>query len=118
MLDPDNPIYLLERGILFEKTHAINKAIEDFNAVIRLDQNNDQAWYNLANAHFSKSEYLMSIEYYSQAIALSPDKSDFYYNRSLAYYYSKDLESACFDMKMAESLGNIKAGRFIQRYCR
>jgi len=116
-LDPGNPEYILERGILYEKINEIDRAIEDFNTVLLLDENNDQAWYNLANAFFLKSEYETSIEYYSQAIILNPSKPDLYYNRSLAYFYLKEIEKACIDMRKAQSLGNRKASHFISTHC-
>jgi tetratricopeptide (TPR) repeat protein len=117
MLDPRNPEYLLERGILYERIQEIDLAIEDFNAVIHLDENNGQAWYNLANAYFLKNQYHTSIEYYTQAIHLSPNMPEMYYNRSLAHYYLRDTEKACADMRKALSLGSKNASEFIGKYC-
>jgi tetratricopeptide (TPR) repeat protein len=117
LLDPDNSEYYLERGILLEKVDEIDLAMKDFKTALTLSDNNFKAWYNLANAFFLQNNYKASIEYYSQAIDLNPEIPYLYYNRSLAYYYLKDMGNACNDMKKAQSLGYNKSSQFILLNC-
>jgi len=117
MLDPQTYEYYLERGMLYLKINEIDQAITDFKTALNLDNQDYQIWYNLANAHFIKEEYLTSLEYYSQAIYLNPNMADLYYNRSLTYFYLKETEKACEDMDKSQSLGNKNAIHFILNNC-
>jgi tetratricopeptide (TPR) repeat protein len=116
-LDTENSDYYLERGMLYLKTDMLDHAIRDFKSALNLDNNHYKIWYNLANAYFLKEEYQTSLEYYSQAIHLNPNMSELYYNRSLSYFYLNDIERACEDMAISQSLGNTNAVQFLQKNC-
>jgi len=116
-LDPGNPEYYLERGMIFEKIEALDKAVSDFEAALRYDDANFQIWYNLANAHFLMENYLSSVEAYSRAIDLESGKPELYYNRAIAHFYIKEMDKACEDMNKAKVLGMTSTNRFLSKYC-
>lgn len=68
------PLYhtLLNRGYAFEETGQYDRAIQDYDHVIRLKPNDAKAFYNRGNAYESKKLYDRAILDFDQAIRLKP----------------------------------------------
>jgi tetratricopeptide (TPR) repeat protein len=62
-----------------------DKAVEALNNAIRHDPQFAKAYYLLGMTRSCQGEYAAAIGHYSQAIALRPDKSSYYFCRARAY---------------------------------
>ena len=82
-----------------------DRAIEDYNKAIALDQNDAKAYYNRGVAYDGKGQYDGAIEDYNKAIALDPNLADAYNNRGLAYAIKGDMGRAISDFQKACDMG-------------
>ena len=71
-----------ERGLAWQDKQEYDKAIADFNEVIRLDAEYDRAYYNRGLAWQSKQEYDKAIADFNEAIRLDPRQAYSYHNRA------------------------------------
>ncbi len=58
-------------------------AIEDFNAVLRINPNNARAYSNRGLAKYRLGQYDAAIEDYNAALRINPDDAEVYYNRGI-----------------------------------
>ncbi|MEZ5083831.1 MAG: TonB family protein [Bacteroidales bacterium] len=92
--------------------HAISIGVELLNEeVVKL-------YFLIAKEYMNRSLYSRAIELYSEAVKLTPDDPDIYYNRGVAFSHSGDNESACNDWRMAKYLGLESASNIINEKCR
>ncbi|MDX1574953.1 MAG: tetratricopeptide repeat protein, partial [Kiloniellales bacterium] len=73
------------RGASYRNLGRYNKAIEDYDAAIRLNPDYATAFYNRGIAYDRKGFYGLAIDDFDTAIRLDPDLSDAYNQRGLAY---------------------------------
>ena len=53
-----------------------------------------------------------------KSIELDPNNDNAYVNRGLAYFYLKQMNSACRDWQKASDMGNEKATEAVEQYCK
>lgn len=113
---PGNPLshYLLGFAYAKEAKRAILKdeingyyelAIAEFIETIRLDQDFQLAYLDLANAYYAIGYYEVAVKYYKKAIALGED-SGVYNNLSTAYLQSGKYDEAIAACKRALCMGS------------
>ncbi|MCF0175800.1 MAG: tetratricopeptide repeat protein [Bacteroidales bacterium] len=100
-----------------DKQYDYSEAIADLKAAIAMVPDLPYLWFNLGNLSTLSSDFISSVEDYSQAIRLYPYMGDAYYNRGLVLIYLKDKEKGCIDLSMAGELGVDDAYSVIKKYC-
>ena len=94
-IEPKNVDTWYEKGswCLYWRPPDLKEGIECFLEVTKLDPKHKTAWFDLANAYSSWSEYTKAFNCYDKAIALSPD------NLYVVYAKKADLFSKCIKIK-------------------
>lgn len=99
-------------GSFNDLQHAIRIGVELLNEeVVKL-------YFLIAKEYMKNNLYSRAIELYNEAVKLTPDDPDIYYNRGVAFSYSGDAESACNDWKMAKNLGLESASSILNEKCK
>src|SRR5205085_2424596 len=81
-----------------------DRAIQDYDQVIRLKPDHFRAFNNRGNAYEHKADYDRAIQDYDQAIRLKPDYPTAFYNRGHAYQHKGDYDRAIQDYDQAVRL--------------
>jgi len=80
------------RGIMYIEKGNYDRAISDFNELIRLNPNEAATYNNRGVAYYKKEVYERAIADYTEAIRLNPNYAEAYKNRGLASYsYQREL---------------------------
>jgi tetratricopeptide (TPR) repeat protein len=93
-------VYYLQRGIAYAQKKYYDKAIIDFNMVIRLGSNNDEVYFYRGLSYQEKKIYDKAISDYTEAIQTNPNFAR-YHNRGVVYYHKKDYDKALKDFTEA-----------------
>jgi tetratricopeptide (TPR) repeat protein len=104
-IDSTNEEYILNRGIVKEKLKDFAGAHTDYSKALELKPDFEKAWLNRGNLLSRQNKLAEAIQDYTVAIFYYPDYASAYYNRGITYHRMKKNESACSDIKKAESLG-------------
>jgi len=104
-IEPDNVEVLYILGLFFQENEDSEKAIEIYDRILKIDDNNKFANYNKA---YIKLVYLEKFEDaindFSKAIESDPTYSDAYYNRGYCYELMNDFENSTKDYQKTLSL--------------
>jgi tetratricopeptide (TPR) repeat protein len=68
-----------------ERPTSIERAIDLYKQLLKLDPNHSDTYYNLAGIRFEQSRYDLAIKYYKQVIRLQPDDGHSYNNLGTVY---------------------------------
>ena len=88
-------------GTLFFRKGKLDKAIADYDEVIRLKRDFALAYNNRGNAYRAKKSYRKAIRDYNKAISLKIDYAAAYNNRGIACYNKGAYKKAVGDFKKA-----------------
>ena len=66
------------------------KAVECYDAVVKLGRVNEKVYYNLGNAYFKEENIAQSILFYKRALRLSPNDNDIRFNLTVVNGYVRD----------------------------
>ncbi|MBI1925229.1 tetratricopeptide repeat protein [Candidatus Poribacteria bacterium] len=77
---------LLRKGIDHGQRGELEDAQKCFEGVLKLDPQNATAMNNLGNLYLFRQEIDKAIQYYKEALKLSPNDSAIHLNRGVAYY--------------------------------
>ena len=81
-------------GRAYLENGNFNDAIECFNKSLELNENNFDAWFNLALAYKNNIQFDKSIEIYQKALAIEPENSSVYFNLANIYEQKGDTPSS------------------------
>jgi tetratricopeptide (TPR) repeat protein len=79
-----------------------------------IDQKFEYAYGNRGLAYGKSGQYEKSIEDFSMAIQLNPDRPDNYFNRGMAYRRCGKTRESLDDYKKAASLGSEAARQILK----
>ncbi|GHV51225.1 hypothetical protein AGMMS49579_06140 [Spirochaetia bacterium] len=96
-----NTAQLRERGSAYYTQKNYDQAIADYTQAIRLDPNNENAYYDRGRAYAAKSDYDRAISDYNQAIRIDPNDAYNYNARGNAYLNQKNYDMAIADYNQA-----------------
>ena len=106
-IEPDAEDYL-QRGIAVHQDNNLDRAIEYYTEVIRLDPTDtfiiSIACYSRGLAYAEKGEVDPAIANYNESIQLNPDFADAYHYRGIAYKDKGEFERAVEDYNQAIQL--------------
>ena len=106
------------RGDLFARNGRYKRAIQDFTRSLSIDAqfNEGYAYWDRAECKRQLGDYTAALSDYDEAIAVSPEKSNFYYPRAtLRYYQLHDTLGALSDLDHAIKFWE---GYVLARLCR
>jgi tetratricopeptide (TPR) repeat protein len=78
--DPENPIFYYYRGVAFEKTGDLDKAMEDYQKSVELKPDFILPTANIGKIYAKKREHEKAIEFYKKAAELGDQDATNYYN--------------------------------------
>jgi lipoprotein NlpI len=105
--EPGNAeLYLLYyyRAFEYKRKDDLDRAIADYDQVIRLNPKYPAAFINRGNVYIRKGNFDRSIADLDQAISLDPEDAKAFYNRGLAYRAKGNLDRAFADYDQAIEL--------------
>jgi protein O-mannosyl-transferase len=117
-LDSTNEKYYNQRGIIFGMSGKLEEAITDFSKAIELSPEYADAYSNRGLAEMSLTKNDEAINDFSAAIEKNSFEARTYFLRGLAYEQKGNLDSACVDLKKADTMGFDAAAEEIERVCK
>ena len=109
------PQNFLIRANQYMRLKMYDKAIEDYNRVIKRDCYNVKAYTNRGYAYNEMKEYGKAINDYTCAIRLDSDNVEAYINRGYAYNEMKAYDKAIIDCTRAIELDSNNVEAYINR---
>lgn len=104
-LNPKSTEAMYGRGLFYQDHHELNKAIEDYTAILKIDPNFKDAHYNLGYIHLVYLKvYDQAIKHFTDAIRCDQYFVQAYYNRGLCYENLGDIAAAAKDFRQALSI--------------
>ncbi len=94
---------------------ATPKALVDFDAVIRLNPNYANAWFNRGQLKYDQNDVTGALEDYNQAIQLQSNDASFFNSRGHANYRLGQLREALADYNRAVQLNPEDAISLLNR---
>ena len=82
------------------RTDYIN-AEQKLNEAIKLNNKNDEAYYDLGRYFSARKDYKRAINYFSKAISINPQKHEYYVYRAAAEVFLNSLKPAISDFNKA-----------------
>lgn len=93
------------RGILFQNMGKLEQAESDYRAILKIEPAYAAAHYNLGYIQLAlKNNPSASLPFFTEAIRISPDYVEAYYNRGMAYKLSGNVDAAKKDFMKALAL--------------
>jgi len=101
-LKPNSIEALYDRGMFYQEAEDYNKAMEDYNAILRIDPKNKEACFNLGYIHLAYLKvYRQAILHFTQAIRCDSNYLEAYYNRGISFENLGDIDHAAADYRKA-----------------
>jgi tetratricopeptide (TPR) repeat protein len=72
-LDPNDPFYYVERGLVYYELEEYQTAVEDFTTATELDPAYEDAWLNMGDAQRELKDNAGAVESYQRYLELYPD---------------------------------------------
>ncbi len=94
------------------------QAMEYYNMSIDVAPNYGLAYYNRGTLLGMQNKYIEALDDLNKSIELDPNNGNAYVNRGLAYFYLKQMNSACRDWQKASDMGIEKATEAVEQYCK
>lgn len=107
-------VYYL-RGKAYHELQEYDRAIADYNEVMRLDPEFPLIFFRRGLAYCKSRDYDSAIADFSHSIKLSPLDTQSYTRRGLAYWYKRDYDRAIADHSKAISIDPKLAFAFSNR---
>ena len=106
---------LNNRGNAYKSEGQYDRAIQDYDQAIRLDQNYAVTFLNRGVAYSGKTQYDHAIQDYDQAIKLNPNSALAFHNRGAAYSKKNEFSRAIQNYDQAIKLNPDYAAAFYNR---
>ena len=93
------------RALCLQENNEVDKAIQDYNTILKINPQYKLAHYNLGFVHLVYlKKYEEAIKHFSDAIHYDSNYVEAYYNRGVSYELSKDKKKAKEDYEKAMKL--------------
>ncbi len=117
----ENAEFYASRGLAYLEKRQYDKAILDFNKVLKMNPADANAYHNRGRAHGERGQYDLAISDYTNALKINPRYADAYFNRGLAYHAKGQYDQAISDYTNALKINPGDAGTYYARgftyYC-
>lgn len=102
----ENPLLYIERGKLFFEMHEFDKAINDFNSALSIDNSIHQIYFERGMALARNGQIEEGISDLTHFIKYNPNSSLAFTKRGVRYIWAKKLDLAKKDLLHAVKLNN------------
>jgi tetratricopeptide (TPR) repeat protein len=97
-LQPHSVEALYDRGLFYQNTGAFEKAVNDYNELLKVDPNYAYAYFNLGYiAMIFEKDYAKAIPLFTRALTFEAHYVEAYYNRGICYEKTGDIQKAKAD---------------------
>jgi len=100
-LQPKSVEALLQRGLIHLTHEEIDKAITDFDAVLKRDPKNFLALLNRGVAHVARADFKSALSDFDAAVTLNPQSAEACFNRGCIYDFRLKPQRALEDFSRA-----------------
>lgn len=101
----DRAATLVNRGVLYLRNHNYRSAGRDFDAALKADANNAEAWLNMAIASLQQGGGGDTLPLIEKSLALNTARPALaYYSRSIAHERVGNVRAAYNDLRRAQEL--------------
>ena len=101
----DRAATLVNRGVLYLRGHNYRSAGRDFDAALKSDANNAEAWLNMAIARLQQGGGGDTLPLIDKSLALNTVRPALaYYSRSIAHERAGNVRAAYNDLRRAQQL--------------
>lgn len=90
-----------DRGLARFELEDFKGALSDFSVAIRINANDDRAYYNRGCTCHRKGDYQGAIRDFTQSLQLNPANAEAYLNRGMVYYVLGEEQAAIEDLHKA-----------------
>ena len=104
-----------DRGTVHLRDGSLEKAMDDFTSVIRMDPNHAEAYCNRGDAHAEKGDYDRAIADCTAAIQIDPRYCAAYVNRGNVHAWKGDHQRAITDCTAAIRIDPNHAEAYVRR---
>lgn len=91
----------VEQAREFANKSDFANAEKKLNEAIKLNNKNDEAYFDLGKSLFGKNDYKIAVNYFSKAISINPKKDEYYLMRAATEVFLSDLKPAINDFNRA-----------------
>jgi tetratricopeptide (TPR) repeat protein len=112
--DQENPIFYYYRGVAFEKTGNLDRAMEDYQKSVELKPDFILPTANIGKIHAKKKEFEKAIEFYKKAVELGDQDATNYYNYGICLMNLGNKEEAKEVLEKLISLDENYADAYYQ----
>jgi len=109
------PVAHNNRGTFYRDKGKSAKAIQDFNAAIKLKNDYHLAYNNRGNVYFSRQQNDKALADYNKVLSIKPDDSKAYCNRAAVYFQQGKYTEGIADATKALALQPIYPDAMINR---
>lgn len=88
-----------------------------YNRALEMAPNYALAYYNRGTLLGMQNKYIDALDDLNKSIDLDTTNGNAFVNRGLAYFYLKQMNSACRDWRKAAKMGFEKAQKAVDQYC-
>jgi tetratricopeptide (TPR) repeat protein len=93
------------RGLLYQRSGRLERAMADHDRSIKIDPDNKNAYVNRGNCQYMSKRYVEALADYTRAIELSEEQFALaFYNRAFVHLALGDSEAARTDLERANEL--------------
>lgn len=117
-LAPNKFAFFSSRGAVKDKTKDFLGAIQDYTRAIELNPKADRVYYGRGHAKQMLRDFQGAIEDYSKAIEFNKEFKEAYCNRGLLKVKLKQKMDGCSDLRKAAELGDNKAQKLLEKFCK
>ena len=101
-LSPKSTEALYNRGLLYQNMGELDKAIEDYNSILKIDNSDASAHFNLGYIDLAfKKNSQSAIMHFTDAIRTNNQYVEAFYNRGVCYENLGEIKSAIKDFNSA-----------------
>ena len=101
-IQPRSTEALYNRGLFLQEHGELEKAVDDYNTLLRIDTRYADAYYNLGYIDLVyRKDYETAIKHFSNAIRMNDQYAEAFYNRGLCYEFLGKKEEAMEDYRKA-----------------
>ncbi len=96
----------LNRGVIYtDKTNQYDLGIADFENVLRIQPNHQDASINIGICFYKKGEFANALQSYDRALQIFPDVARIYYLKALIHSQKGDFKNAYENALKAKQMG-------------
>lgn len=117
-INPKYPEAYYSRGLAKMNMNDNKGGFMDFQKAVEYKPDYFDAYNNMGTTMIKYKQFEKALGYFDQAIKYNAAYNIAYYNKGVCYYYLKNMSQACKFWQKASSMGYVKAGEMMRKFCK